>query len=269
MSFSTYDRDEQRGAPIDLYEFKCGNQTYSYTNAEDRIGAYLPIPIQRASVKTNGKFEKTNLQIKVPVNTPLSEMFLPYPPPYVVKVILRQMHKTDPAQQQLVVWSGRVLSSGRERGEAVLTVDNTLLSFKRPGLNRNFQHGCPLQLYGNLCKASKGNHSKNINVTQVEGGKIILNQAWPQPWTHDKFRGGTVEWNSDLGKEVRMIIATTPDSFTVGGNLRDVKEGTAMLLHLGCRHDMADCRTTFNNILNYGGQPWIPYKNPVKQHPFW
>jgi hypothetical protein len=269
MTFNTYDRDRERGAPVDLYEFICGPTSYLYTNADAPILGYTPIPIQRQALKTNGKFEKTNLQIRVPVDTPLSETFLPYPPPYVVKFVLRQVHLTDPDSQPLVVWSGRIISSGRERNEAVLTADSTILSFKRPGLRRNFQHGCPLLLFGNLCRANKESFKKVIDVAEMLDGKIIVDAAWPLPWTHDKFRGGTLQWTSDLGTETRTIIATTPTSFTVGGALRGVDIGTRLNLYLGCRHDMDDCRATFNNINNYGGQPWIPFKNPVKQHPFW
>lgn len=281
MSYTVYDKSKEQGAPIDLYEFKVGAKTYRYTNAEEDLSApstgadgaasmsnYVAVPIERQPVKTNGKFEKSQMQIKTPVTTDLSNTFLPYPPPYVVKVVLRQRHRTDPAGDAKVVWHGRVVSSGREGKEAVLTVDNTLLSFKRAGLRRNFQHGCPLLFGGKLCRADLEPYKKVISVRKIEDGKIVLDEQWFLPWTHEKFRGGTAEWTSDVGREARTIIATTENNFTVGGVLRGVEIGTQLTLTLGCRHDMADCRF-YENINNYGGQPWIPFKNPVRQHPYW
>ncbi len=274
MSYTIYDQSKERAAPIDMYEFRVGTELYRYTNAESGFGGYVAVPISRQSVKTTGKFEKTSIQIRTPVTTDLSKTFLPYPPPGVVRVTLRQKHQTDPEDQAMIVWQGRIISSGRENKESVLTVDNTLLSFKRQGLRRNFQHGCPLLFGGEFCRADLEPYKKSIAVREMVDGKIILEKEWADPWGHERFRGGTVSWLSELGRETRTIIKTTPDDFTVGGILRDVKIGTVMELTVGCRHDMADCRfykgsQAEKNINNFGGQPWIPFKNPVVQHPFW
>ena len=274
MSFQSIESSQERGAPIDLYEFIYGpapDQIYRYTNAEfDQDGGYKAIPVQRASVKTNGKFEKTNLQIRVPVNIELSDMFLPYPPPQVVRCRIRQKHLSDPDGQAMVVWTGRIISSGRERNEAVLTCDSTLLSFKRPGLNRNFQPGCPLLLYGSHCRADKSLFKVVVPVDFIDDdGRLRLLAGWNGPFNVGSFIRGTVEWVSDYGHEVRTILKADETGIRAAGYLRGVEPGTELTMYLGCRHNMDDCRNVFDNINNYGGQPWIPYSNPVKQHPYW
>jgi hypothetical protein len=275
MSFQGYDQDQELGAPVDLFQFVM-SPTLSYfycsADADLTIGGvvYKAVPVQRQTIKTSGKFEKTNLEIRVPVTTDLAGIFLPYPPPNVVRVIVRQVHLTDPDLQALAVWAGRVISSARANHEAVLTCDSTVLSFKRPGLNRFYQHGCGLLLYGSLCRADKGSHQVTFKPVSITDDALLIFPAnWWLPWTHANFRGGTIEWTSSLGTETRTIIASEEAYIKVGGPLRDVTTDTELTLALGCAHDMDDCRNVFNNILNYGGQPWIPFKNPTKQHPFW
>jgi hypothetical protein len=43
-----------------------------------------------------------------------------------------------------------------------------------------------------------------------------------------------------------------------------VVEGTAVRVAPGCDHTLGgDCQHLFANAPNFGGCPWIPFKNPV------
>jgi hypothetical protein len=277
MSFDVVERSQERGAPVELYEFIYGpseDMVYRYTNADFTVSAfgrnYTPIPIQRNSVKTNGKFEKTQVQLKMPINIPLSEMFLPYPPPQVVRCYIRQRHLSDDDQQAPIVWYGRVVSSGREGSQATLTLDNAILSWKRPGLKRHWQPGCPLLLYGPRCRADPDDFRVHFAVEDITPeGDLVFPDGWNGQWAKKQFVRGTVSWVSEYGTEYRTILRASDTGITWTGFTRGIEVGTELTMWIGCKHDMADCRSVFNNINNYGGQPWIPYKNPTKQHPFW
>lgn len=275
MTYTILDRSQEKGQPVELYEFDFGGaQPYRYTNADTDIpgpgGNYRAIPIQRTNIKTNGKFEKTNMEIRLPVDSEISEMFLPFPPPQVVKLYVRQKHLTDPDGQAPIVWFGRVISSGREGRTAILTADNAILSWKRQGLNRNWQPGCPLLLYGPRCRADAQDHRVDFSIVDIDTeGHVIFPADWNGQWAPEKFIRGTIVWNSQYGTESRTIIKASATTVRFVGFTRDLEAGTPVTLYLGCKHDMDDCRETFDNIANYGGQSWIPFKNPTKQHPFW
>ena len=277
MTYNLLDRSQERRAPIELYEFIYGaseDMVYRYTNAETNQTAagktYTAVPIKRDAIKTNGKFDKTEIQVSLPIDTPLSDMFLPYPPPSVVRLYVRQMHRTDTDLEAPIVWYGRIVSSGRQGREAQLTCNNAILSWKRPGLNRKWQPGCPLLLYGHLCRADPDLFRVNFPVEDIaEDGTLIFPAGWHGLWAPEKFIRGTIGWTSQYGQEARTILKASANSVTFTGFIRDIEVGTELTLWLGCRHDMDDCRQTFDNIANYGGQPWIPFKNPIKQHPFW
>lgn len=254
---------------------------YAYTNADRPVDAeipgigtvvtFMPIPIDRESYSSNGKSEPTNMTIKMPKNTDLANLFKPYPPPQPVGVVIMGRHHTDTGNETVVFWTGKVLACDRAGREASLNCDSNIVSMKRLGLRRNWQYGCPLVLYGSLCKASKDNASVVATVVSFDGGDgLVLTANWFGGHAPADFSGGMLSWVSKLGREYRTIgNVTTDGAITYLGPLRDIKPGTEMTVTLGCNHQKSDCVRLHSNILNYGGQPWIPVKNPVKIHPYW
>lgn len=253
---------------------------YAYTNAvrpitmdlpgEEGIVVFEPIPIKRAAFGSNGKSEPTNLAIRFPVDADLSRLFLPYPPPRPVTVRIFHAHFDDSDREPVSVWVGKVLSSAREGNEALLTCDSSIVSMKRLGLRRNYQVGCPYVLYGSLCKASKDNASVTGVVSRIEDGAIVLNGNWFVGHDPTKFSGGMLSWQSEIGTEYRtMSKVSSGGAITYVGALRNIRVGTEVTLTLGCNHQKNDCKNVHNNILNFGGQSWIPIKNPTRYHPFW
>lgn len=252
---------------------------YAYTNAErdmpvviDGYGTvdFKAIAINRDAYKSNGKSDPTNMAIRMPVNTDLSNLFLPYPPPQPVGISIFQGHHDDVDGELLLVWSGKILSVSREGSEAVLNCDNNIVSMTRLGLRRNYQFGCPYVLYGSLCKASRENASVDAVVVSVDDGALVLTAGWYGGRNPQDFAGGYMSWRSKIGTEYRTISAVSVGgAITYVGPLRNINPGTEITITLGCNHQRSHCSGLHNNINNFGGQPWIPLKNPVKYHPFW
>jgi hypothetical protein len=70
------------------------------------------------------------------------------------------------------------------------------------------------------------------------------------------YSGGMIE----IGSVLKYIIASQGATLTLmqplGVNIDS--NGSAATLYPGCAHNLSDCQTKFNNLLNYGGFPWIP-----------
>lgn len=276
MSFLTQESDKERGEPVELYKFVYGtgeNSSYCYTNADAEIlfenDTYIPVPIGRDAYKVSGKTDHASINIRMPINTDLSNLFLSYPPTQPVIVTIRQGHLNDPAKEFLVVWPGRVLSSSREGDEAVLSCSSTIVSTKRPGLRQNYQYGCPYVLFGGDCKASMVLATMSATVVAVASGGLTLEAGWAQGYPFTDFAGGMLRWTTSMGTEFRSIVKVDPNGvISFIGVLRGVEVGQTVDIIRGCDHQMTGCNK-HDNINNYGGQPWIPTKNPVKYHPFW
>lgn len=278
MSYSVYEGSSELGAPVELYEFVCGTTdeaTYRYTNLDRDFVAngvtWEAIPISRGTYKSSGKTERASLDIAMPLSAGIAEMFTAFPPTQVIGVTIWSGHLTDPDQQFRVVWVGRLMSNTKGETELTLTCESTLLSLKRQGLRRTYSYGCPYVLYdARTCRADQSAATVNTTVVAIEGSVVTFEPGWAGATALSKYAGGMVRWMGPTGYEYRTIVSSTDDDgFYITTPLRGMEVGTAVEVILGCDHTVADCRNLHNNVKNYGGQPWIPIKNPVRYHPFW
>jgi hypothetical protein len=272
MAFAPLEESRQKALPVTLYQFIYDTAPLTYfaiTDAEQAIVnagvTYDPVPAMRDAIVSSGSLDRTTIAVRMPRDIEFSEKFRVYPPTVPVTLIIRQGHLSDtPTPEFLVVWSGRVLSVGREGDECVVSCEPVSSSLRRPGLRRNYQLGCPHVLYGTECKANRAAATRTSTVASIAGTTATVGSGWNAGTDPAKFNEGVFEWtNDDGGTEKRKILSVSGNTFALGGLLRDLDVGDPVNIILGCNHQMSDCENLFNNIQNHGGCPWIPLKNPI------
>ncbi|WP_288959813.1 phage BR0599 family protein [uncultured Sulfitobacter sp.] len=278
MSFAEQETSEDGGQPDTLFLFRFGTSgtaLHAYTDAEDSIDhydpllqqtiTYEPIPIGGDAVKSSGNLDHAGLVLKTPQDSDLAERFKFYPPSELVTLTMRQGHSTDVAEQFLVNWTGKVIGFKVVGEQAEFVCEHIITALKRNGLRRNYQYGCPHVLYGNMCGADKAAASSNHVVQSTDGPFITLLAGWTTDALKAKHVNGMAEWQAADGRtEIRTILrAETDGTILLSGEASDLDTGETVTLRYGCSHLMPDCRDLHNNILNYGGQPFIPTKNPI------
>lgn len=73
-----------------------------------------------------------------------------------------------------------------------------------------------------------------------------------------------IEWAASGRTERRTILdVQTDNTLLLSGPVRNLSVGATVTISLGCNHKMDDWASLHNNIVNFGGQPYIPLKNPV------
>ena len=278
MTFIETETSKDKGEPYELYSFAYGpnpEDAYKYCNTVDTPPGqtgFTPIPIQRDAYKTSGKAERDTLNIRVPIESAIAQMILPYPPPYEVQVTIWAGHFD--AGAPMVIWSGRILSNAFDsEGLVVLTCESTLVSLRRMGVRRRWQIGCPLVLYSQgtgQCNVDREEFKVEREVLSVDlDGNPVFAAGWNQPFQKDQFKTGMIKWQSQYGTEYRTIRAVWDDKIVFNGQLRGMEAGMIVTMYLGCNRRRADCDDVFDNIKNYGGDDWMPLTNPVKHPNFW
>lgn len=276
MSFDTFEGSRELGDPVQLFKFIYGpdpSDFYAYTDHTDELTVdsitYAPVPIDRGNIDANGTLDKSAIKINTDIGAEIAEIFRVYPPAYVVSLIIRQGHIGDPDNEFLVVWAGRIVAAHREGGEAVLSGEPVSTSMRRPGLRRHYQFGCPHQLYGPHCLADKPSKTLSATVASVTGATVTLTAGWEGAFDPAKFLGGLFEWVNDDGlTDRRTILRVAGDTLSLSGIAKGVAASDTVDVILGCNHkayaeDDGDCLPLHDNIANYGGDRWIPLKNPV------
>jgi hypothetical protein len=303
MAFNNYETSRERGQPVELYKFVYGTQAdevtplfHAYTDGESPVThdgiVYEPLPgLIRTDLKVKGKIAASEIRVTVPLTSLISDLFRIYPPSFVVTLTLRQGHIPDartPTEWALgenfpVAWLGRVLEGNREGAETVLTCEAASVSMKRPGLRRNYQWPCPLALYGSRCQADKANATTEVIAVTTSGNRVtvqdlLIPQVDADPdndpggvqvdaYAPGAYVGGLVEWIGDLGRERRSILRVENDlTLVLTGPTRDLNPTDVLFVSLGCPHTLEGCGKLHNNVVNYGGQPFIPTFNPINKN---
>lgn len=271
MAFETIETSRRRGRPVTLIFIRYGqapSSYYAYTDAEQAITfdgvVYRPVPLQRGKIAVSGTMDKATLELRLSKTTEVATLFLGYPPSEVVNIIIRQGHANDGAKQFLVGWTGRVVSSKRTDTEVVLSCEPLMTSMKRVGLRRHYQYTCPHVLFGPQCRASKVAATVTKNVAGVTGSTIRLPAGWNESHAQVDFLGGMIEWTNPLGDvEYRTILRLVNETdLLLSGKLKNLFVSTPVKVIRGCGRTMDACRG-HDNILNFGGCPFIPTENPI------
>jgi len=271
MAINDFEGSKDAGQQIELYDFVYGEagQTYRYTDGETAVtyaaNEYVPLPITRDKITSKGDLSGREVKLKVPKSSEIADLFRIFPPGRVVSVIIRQGHLTDPVSDDNfgVVWTGRVLESKRNNIEAELTCEASAAGMRRPGLRRHYQWPCPHALYGPQCKATKT--AIPAVVASIAGNKITLPDGFMGAYTAADFIGGLLDWQGDSGTEARGILRIEGTTVVViSGPPIGMAATDTVNVYLGCARTIASCANLHNNIVNYGGHPWIPLSgNPV------
>ena len=281
MTYSALESSRARGRPAELYYFRFGTDPtafYAYTDVEDAVVyggvTYQPIPIKRGAIVASGSLDKSRMSVRVPLGSEIAEIFRVFPPGQVVTLTIRGGHLSDTDMEFPVIWVGRVLQCSRndENGpEGDLTCEPASTSMRRSGLRRHYQLSCPHVLYeqgDGLCNANKVAATITRNITSLTHTALTFAAGWNGAIDTLKYVGGIVSWVTPFLREQRTILRVSGDTLRLTGPTTGLVVGNAVDIILGCNHQMGDCETLHNNILNYGGQPYIPLKNPISTNPF-
>ena len=201
-------------------------------------------------------------------NTSLGDAFKATPPSEPVTVTVKQYHAelgfVAPELMVVTIWKGRVTNVAWEGDELVLVCESVFSSLMRIGVTRKFSRACSHALYSDNCGVNRQDFSVTAMCAGIVGTVLSITTNKPANW----FANGYVEYRNVTTNvlERRMIAASTENTITLVNPPIGIQEGvTEVTVFAGCDHKHTTCQSKFNNVLNYGGQPFIPIKNPFNQ----
>jgi len=260
MTFAA--QETGHGYPIEIYEFKRGvSESFHLTSHNEPVvfqsNTYLPTQLERASVEQNTEIERAELKLKIQRDAPILNNFVAFPPTEIMTLTIFRKHGNDLLEEFITVWKGRVLTVEWSGSEASIACEPIFTSLKRPGLRRKMQAQCPHILYGAEC-------ALNNLAFQVIGtvSSFALNVVSAPEWVGvaGNFDGGYLVFESN---QFRSVVADDgAGNITLVTPFVGLQVGSLVEGFPGCKHNLDDCDVKFSNVLNYGGFPYVPRKNP-------
>ncbi|WLJ71050.1 hypothetical protein [Sphingomonas phage Kimi] len=270
---SDYDDLEESvaaSAPVEGYKFSGTFRDYLYTSANRKIeiatgpgGAlerYYPVAVTRSRIKAGTQEdENLSLDLEIPFDTDvvLDYAYAQTPPKLRLEVYRQQ--SDNPAAFTLF-WQGVVRGfnvAGRLAKVQVPSIFSLALQGEIP--NVYYQAPCNHILYDERCSVSRATNMAARVVGGVSGVTINLTSS---PGTDADFAAGEIV-NMRTG-ERRLILSNVGAVVTIGYAFVDIRPGDNVQLFRGCDHSLATCKAKFNNVINFGGHPYIPADNPFE-----
>lgn len=277
MSYGAFEGSVESGQPVFKFLFarSVSGVEYRYTNADviigDSDGSFTPeqIDIENDVIITRDQSRST-LRLKLPRTNAMVTSYLVSAPNEITNITVWRLHYPDASGDQVFFWQGR-LSGINSQDEDTVTFEcqPDYSTLKRSNLIRKYQRGCPLSLYGQglgECNVQKYDFAVSLTVTDIQGSVLTVPGAVISSNVEaNYFRGGEIELENGLSQYIidhSDSTITLLRRFTELEDLVDSNGQVQATFYPGCAHDTTDCLNRFDNIANYGGQPFFPGKNP-------
>ena len=263
MTYSAKDLSAQSGEPELRFLFVQGVTEYRYTNrpyiVSDSNETWLPSSIENTEVNQSNELAKDPVKITLPRDNTLADSFLAGSPDEITTVTIFRLHEgTAP----VAYWKGRVAGSSISGDAVTLNCENIFTSMRRTGLRARYQRNCRHALYSDQCGIALYEYADVATATAASGYTVTV-EINSNSRADGYYNGGILD--DGFGK--RYITRHVGSTLTLMQPSRYLitemdSAGLSITLYPGCAHTPADCETKFDNLLNYGGFPYIPNKNP-------
>ena len=258
MTYAAVETSDHAGQPVELYRFVQGARKWLYTSADVAFiyngETYEPYPLKRSAFRQTQELAKAGLEISAPRDLPFVLDSMASPLLGVVSLTVYRRHRADAEVTQW--WKGRVEGPRFEGGEATISCVPLGTAMRRIGLHRPAQRQCPHALYGPDCGVPAAVFGASSTLTSWSGAVFTaaLFATQPNGW----WVGGKINFNGVL----RFVVAHSGTTVTLTAGVPGLAQNAGFTVYPGCDHTPGTCNTKFGNILNHGGAPWWPVKNP-------
>ena len=281
MTYTSIETSAAEGRPYFLYQFVEGEQVWRFTSratAWTSTGSggdtitWDPAAVAHGDVVQTSEIERGRLELTWPLSHPFARRFLVPMGNMPVTLTIFRGHE-QVLGETVAHWKGRVVGAEVEGQRILLTCESVFSSLRRAGVRAKYQRLCRHALYGRGCSLDIALFWLTGTVTAASGGgpAVTIPEAagHPDGW----FRGGVLRFGAQLGFITGHAGATLTLSRPMpelGAALAapeiDPETGDPMPLLAniapGCDLRAATCAQKFGNLLNFGGFPEIPGRNP-------
>lgn len=267
MTYDDQETSDDTGEPVELYTFTNGGDLYRYTSSESTetsgVLSFEPVAIQRDDTAEGPEERDYDFAMRLPSSDPVALLFAGLPPIGRVRVRVQRFHRSDtPTPEVQTVFDGYVTGATYDENwrSCKLTARSTFSSIGRQMPARTFQGLCNHRLYGASCKADDTDPAFRASTKSVTSQvDNVLTVAGLGAFAAGWFTGGYVE--DAVTGEKRMVL----DDDGAGALtllLPFSAEPSTVNVIAGCDHEAETCQSKFDNLVNFGGFPFVPTANP-------
>ena len=262
MSFSSIINSIFGAKPVDLYEFTHGSTAWRYCGGQEDItfsgNVFSKFPVKRTSQVQESEMAKDSIKISIPLDSPVSQLYLSGSPESIVGITIYRAHYGD--SEVICAWKGRIVLPVWNEFTCELSCESIYTKSRKQGCRARVTRQCRVDLYGAECGLSKASYGVAALVTDVDSTKTVITVSAATSGVSEsgRFTGGELS----SGTSTRTILKHEGGTIKLMAPILDMSPGGYVSIYPGCDRTLATCTNRYNNRVNYRGCPWLPNKDP-------
>jgi uncharacterized phage protein (TIGR02218 family) len=258
MSYAQYESTPHLGCPVELFDFIVEGEHYRYVSHDEDVTleGYLwsAAIISRSSFSKGSELARTSIDVSTTLDLPVVTKFVGGMPESQVQLWVYRVHLTDPDLQKIQIWTGQITTLKRSDRNMTLKGEIPDTDLKSVGLRRRIQRTCPHPLYGIGCFVNKQNYLAYMTVTEVlAGGK----QLGTNIADCSLYIGGLLSALVAGHWKYRFVSNGHTNYVFLAHPAPWIAVGTVLAAYPGCNTTTTHCSNRFNNLVNFGGFPYL------------
>lgn len=266
MTFDAYENSVESSRPIELYTFTLGALVWRYTSTTGSVTVegveYPPLSVSRDPVAQTQEDQDQALMVTLPASTAICRYFITSVPGQLATVRIERYQVPDGATpERIIMFEGSIQSVSFEQQGVVakIAVQPFNVAFSRTVPKDVYSAVCNHVLYDAQCGLVEATYRTTQEVLVVAGNTLTIKNLDLQPDGY--YTAGFVELVG-ASPDFRVILDHTGRVVTIPLPFGNNPAGTSVRVYAGCDHAAETCRAKFSNLVNFGGFPFVPTKNP-------
>lgn len=274
MTYDSLERSEYGSAAVELYSFSSGASTWRYTDSDRDFNASGVVysggrfSITRTEPEMSDETTRSSIKISAPSDFPIAMLFsagAPYESVWVSVFRANSIGGTP-----ILIWQGKVRSvSWTDDGEAKLGCDPIEAVYGKGGFRQTYGPNCHKKLYSARCGAPEAMFTTPIVIESIMAGGFQVSSPILAAKPNQYFRMGEL-YIPAVNRRV-LIVDHSGETLILRTPILNVAAGADASVVAGCDHiykyangSWGSCKAVFNNLINFGGCPFTPTKNPYE-----
>ena len=263
QALETKESDSEK-KPSELYHIWRGSTHWRYTSLDDHVvfngNNYSPVAVKRDSVTYDYNLDVSSLNITFAYITDPVIKFISRNPVEVIWVeIFRILRDMDPVEAT-VVFVGQIKNVSFQGVQANVSCVGFEHYLKQPIPTERYQPQCNYTVFGTKCALSDSSYKLSSISATIDSTGLIITATEFGSQADGYYQWGRIEW-SDYK---RMIVKHEGNDVTLRYPLLDFPSTGGLIdAWPGCDWTIETCRDKYDNVVNFGGFPYIPIDNPA------
>lgn len=255
MSYLSLERSEDLAEPVELYKITLNNEAFRVTSYNKPFlfqnEWYQPEQIKRGDIVLDATYFDDKFKVTVPLRSLTGKRIIENGYEGVSEVEIYRTHVTD--SDFITLWSGKVVELSIQNHSLDLISMPQSYVFLKTGNRAKYSRLCRHILYSEQCAVNKHAHDISGVINAQNQVKIGLNIT-----LNDEYLGGVLRLNNGMQK---LITDVEGSVITLIAPFRIDVIGQPVTIYKGCDKSIECCKNRFNNMLRFGGFPYIPVRN--------